>query len=217
MRSATNVVGGGSRRFWGLLCGATLLYGAGLVGACSNAANDRHEVVDDRPPAADVALTPLRDEELRDIRGGFMIAGLDLDFAAQVDVFANNVKVATTQLVLNDLGRIGSTTTFPNLPPAGLSVSSFLQDGPIGLNKLQGVTIANGSGPRSFALHAIDLAHAATAVINSINGLSVKQVVNATLTINNFAAVQSKLLRQATEHMAAAAGVPDAVMGIGRN
>jgi hypothetical protein len=173
-------------------------------------------VTDDRP-SIDVALTPLRDEELRDIRGGLMIAGLDLDFAAQVDVFANNVKVATTQLVLNSLGGIDSMTQFPNSPPGGLSVSSFLHDGPIGLNSLQGITITKGSGPRSFALHGINLGRTATAVINSINGISVKQVVNTTLTINNFAAVQGRLLRQAVANIATTSGAPDAVIGIGGN
>jgi hypothetical protein len=187
-----------------------------LVGACTDAAENRHVVTDDRP-SIDVALTPLPDQELRDIRGGLMIAGLDLDFAAQVDVFANNVKVATTQLVLNSLGGIDSTTQFPNSPPGGLSVSTFLHDGPIGLNGMQGVTITKGSGPRSFALHGINLGRTATAVVNSINGISVKQVVNTTLTINHFAAVQSGLLRQAVANLAAATGAPDAVVGIGGN
>jgi hypothetical protein len=196
-----------------LLFGAAMLVGAGLLwvppGVAASGTGQAYEVY--------LVLTPVPKEELQDMRGGLRIAGLDLDFAAQVQVYVNNVKVATTQLVLNALGGIDSSTVFDNAPPGGLSVTPFLHDGPVGLNGMQGFAIADTGGARSFALHSIGLSHTTGAVVNTINGVAVKQMVDATLVINNFAAVQSNLLRQAMQRLAARTGVPDAVMGIGGN
>jgi hypothetical protein len=194
-------------RFLRPLLGAAVLAGASFFAVPRSAATDgRHYDVY-------LVLTPVPNDELRHMRGGLRIAGLDLDFAAQVQVFVNNVKVATTRLVLNAQGGIDSSTLFDNAPPAGLSVTPFLRNGPVGLNGMQGFTVTDASGARSFALHAIDLGHTDTAVVNTINGLAVKQTVDATLVINNFGAVQSSLLRQAMERLAARAGAPDVLMG----
>jgi hypothetical protein len=195
-----------------LLFGAAMLAGAGLLwvpGVAANGAGQAYEVY--------LVLTPVPKEELQKMRGGLRIAGLDLDFAAQVQVYVNNVKVATTQLVLNAMGGIDSSTVFDNPPPGGLSVLPFLHNGPVGLNRMQGFTVADATGARSFALHSIGLSHTDSAVVNTINGVAVKQMVDATLVINNFAAVQSNLLRQAVQRMAARTGAPDAILGIGGN
>jgi hypothetical protein len=197
-----------SWRFLRLWLGAALLVGASLLGAPGAVAagtGQTYEVY--------LVLTPVPKEELRQMRGGLRIAGLDLDFAALVQVYVNNVKVATTQLVLNAQGGIDSTTVFDNAPPAGLSVGAFMHDGPVGLNKMQGFTIADSSGAKSFALHSVGLNHTNTAVVNTINGVAVKQMVDATLVINNFGAIKSNLLRQALQFMAGRSGAPDTIIG----
>ena len=55
--------------------------------------------------------------------------------------------------------------------------------------------------------------HTNTAVVNTINGVAVKQMVDATLVINNFGAIKGNLLRQALQFMAGRAGAPDTIIG----
>jgi hypothetical protein len=195
-----------ARRSRRLLIGAAVLVGASVpVSYHASAEAVRHETY--------VGLTPISAAELRQLRGGLRIAGLDLDFAALVQVYVNNIKVATTHLVLNAQGGIDSSTVFDNAPPAGMSVGAFMHDGPVGLDKMQGFTIADSNGSKSFALHSIGLNRTSTAVVNTINGVAVKQMVDATLVINNFGAIKGNLLRQALQFMAGRAGAADTVMG----
>jgi hypothetical protein len=167
-----------------------------------------------------LGLTPISDQELRQLRGGLKIGGLDLNFGAFVKTYVNNIKVATTQFTLNDNGSMSQTTTWTGaaLPP-GLSVTGFQHDdAPVGLGGIKnmtGVTVKDAGVPKSFALNAIDLGKTTQVVVNQINGVSVKQTVDATLTINNFKLLQGNLLKGAAMGAIARIGAPGALMGIG--
>jgi hypothetical protein len=95
----------------------------------------------------------------------------------------------------------------------GLSVKGFQHDdapvGLAGINNMTGVTVAKaGAAPKSFALNAIDLGKTTQVVINQLNGVAVKQVVDATLTINNFKSLQGNLLKGAAMGAIARIGAP---------
>jgi hypothetical protein len=191
-------MGGTLRRSWRLLLGVAILAGAGVPPAAQHAAAEAvgRDVY--------VGLKPIPDAELRQLRGGLRIAGLDLDFGAFVQTYVNNIKVATTHLTLNNSGGINSSTTWSNLGllPAGITVSGFKHDDtPIGLAGIggmkDGVTVAKNGVPQSFAVNTIGLGQTTQAVINQIDNVAVKQVINTTLTINNFKTVQSNLLKGA--------------------
>lgn len=197
-----------------LLIGAAVLVGASVpVSYHASAEAMRHDVY--------VGLTPISDAELRQLRGGLKIAGLDLNFGAFVKTYVNNIKVATTQFTLNNDGSMTQTTSLTNaaLPP-GISVAEFKHvDAPVGLSGIKnmtGFTITDANSPnKSFALNTIDLGKTTQVVVNQINGLAVKQTINATLTINNFKLVQGNLLKGAAMGALAQIGSPGALMGLG--
>jgi hypothetical protein len=183
------------------------MVGGGLLGPQGAVAESARE-------QAYHGLKPIPDLELATIRGGLRIGGLDLDFGAIVKVFVDGTHVATTTFVLNNSGGMDSQTTWGTLP-SGVTVSPFMHDGPVGLNQMDGFTIAKGDSTRSFALSSIGLSHTNGAVINTINGVSVKQTIDATLTINNFSAVQSRLLKAAAATRAGTMGAPNAIFSLG--
>jgi hypothetical protein len=184
------------RRSWRLLLGVAILAGAGAPPVAQHAAAEavRHD--------AYVGLTPISDSELRQLRGGLKIAGLDLNFGAFVQTYINNIKVATTVVTLNNNGSANyNTKLWQDSLPGGISVSKFQHDDlPIGLGGLggmkNGVTVAK-DGVKSFAVNTLDLSHTTQAVINQIDNVAVKQIISTTLTINNFKQVQGSLLKGA--------------------
>jgi hypothetical protein len=183
-----------------------------LIGAGASAGNPANAAVGTRPEVY-IELTPVSLDELRQMRGGLRIAGLDIDFGAVVRVYVNNVVVASTVLMLNSRGGMDATTEFPNPVPAGVILSPFMQEGPVGLGHMSGFTIAkDGQARQSFALNAINLSKTSGAVVNTIPGMAVRQTIDATLVINNFNAVQSRLLSAAAVQTLARAGVPDALL-----
>jgi hypothetical protein len=208
-----NSTQGLARKSRRLLITAAVLVGASVpVSYQASAEAVRHD--------AYIGLTPIPDQQLRQLRGGLKIAGLDLNFGALVKTYINNVKVATTQFTLNDNGSMSQSTSWTGaaLPP-GLSIASFQRDdAPVGLSGIKnmtGFTVKDNGVPKSFALNAIDLGKTTQVVVNQINGVAVKQTVDATLTINNFKLLQGNLLKGAAMGAVARIGGPGTLMGIG--
>jgi hypothetical protein len=183
-----------------------------LIGSGASAESPTKAAAGARPDVY-IELTPVSAEQLRQMRGGLRVAGLDIDFGAVVHVYVNNVVVASTVLMLNSRGGMDAATVFPNPTPAGVSLSPFMQDGPVGLGHMSGFAIAkDGQARQSLALNAIGLSKTSGAVVNTIPGMAVRQTIDATLVINNFNAVQSRLLSAAAVQALTRAGVPDALL-----
>jgi hypothetical protein len=202
-------VAGLSRRPGRALLGAAVAAVVSVVGVVNAGAESaRHGDIY-------LGLKPLSDSELRELRGGFTFGALQFDFAAWVKVLINGEMVAHTKIVWN-----GSQFTEVDgggtvAPPAGVTISPFMQQGPVGLRGLK--IDRDGQSKSSFALHSIDVQHTIGAVFNSIKGtggksLTVEQQIGADLTINNFSQLRGNLLGGAAIANLAKVGVPDAMM-----
>lgn len=148
-------------------------------------------------PAASYAhVSPLTAPEMRGVRGGMEIAGMDVDFGAQVRVLTNGILAAETLLTLSDTGEVVQTTTIfsPGVTLIGDNLDGLTGDNLdlAGLSGTNGVVI-DADGGASVALHDIALDHASGILINTAPHVDVRQVINMQLTINDFAAVAGDL------------------------
>jgi hypothetical protein len=158
-------------------------------------------------------LAAVAPERLRDVRGGIMIAGIDLEFGASVRVLVDGTIVAETILTLNPDGSISQTTTIADssgaLPfdPAdtgGVEIS--------GIAGASGITIKTDDGV-TLALFDINLDHTRSFLINTAAGQDVAQLVDVSLVINNFADISANLAHVTRLQSFASLGVPDAMLG----
>jgi hypothetical protein len=222
---ASHFLAGVSRRPWRAVAAAAVVIAVSLYGAAKAGA----ESADSEQPglglkfASDTAaqdefyrgVTVLPDAQLRKLRGGFTFGALQFDFAAWVKVLINGNMVAHTKIVWNGSQFVDQPQSDTVAPPAGVSISPFMQQGPIGL---KGIKISrDGDSKSSFALHSINVQHTLGAVINQIKGTAgesfrVEQQIGADLTINNFNQLRGNLLGGAAIGNLAKAGVPDSMM-----
>jgi hypothetical protein len=214
-----------SRRSWRAVLGAAAvvaasLYGAANAGAESAAQDEVHlglKLLSDSAAHDELyrGVKPLPDSQLRQLRGGFTFGALQFDFAAWVKVLINGDLVAHTKIVWNGSQFAEMDGGGTVAPPAGVSISPFMQQGPVGLKGLK--ISRDGDSKSSFALHSINVQHTLGAVINQIKGtggesFQVEQQIGADLTINNFNQLRGNLLGGAAIGNLAKAGVPDSMM-----
>ena len=135
-------------------------------------------------------------DQLRAMRGGLRIAGLDIAFGATVRTVVNGALAAETVFTLNDAGGMDRQTTIMNgaaLTP--VSGDAGISDGNLNLPALAGASgfVINDPSGSAAALTNITLQHAQNIVINTAPGLDLQQFVDMSLTIQNFAQLHSDL------------------------
>ena len=136
--------------------------------------------------------------DLRAMRGGLEIAGMDIQFGATINTMVNGTLAAQTVLTLNDDGTMGRQTSFLNgavLTPISGAQLATLTNGkvdPTSLKGAQGFTVNDVPGLTA-ALSNITLQHADNVVLNTTPGVDIRQLVNMQLTIQNFGQISSAL------------------------
>jgi hypothetical protein len=157
--------------------------------------------------------------ELRAMRGGLEIAGMDLQFGATVNTVVNGTLAAQTVLTLNNDGTVDQQTSFVNgavVSPVSGAQLAALTNGkidPTALKGAQGFTVNNVAGLTA-ALSGITLQHADNVVINTTPGVDIQQLVNMTLTIQNFGQIHDALRASALAGRIARIGQVDPVLSM---
>jgi hypothetical protein len=167
---------------------ATIVTACGLTAVPAQAESGS---ADSYAGSATLSLT-----ELRALRGGLMIAGVDLEFGATVRVLLDGRLAAETLLTLSDTGDIERSTTILDaavIPFSGNPADLTADDLDVsGLAHTQGVLINDGTGFTA-ALHDIMPGHATSMLVNAAPGRNLQQIVDVQVTINNFSAISDGL------------------------
>lgn len=152
--------------------------------------------------------------ELRKIRGGVNIAGVDFDFGAVVRVYVNGPMVAETVLSLNQDGTMSRQTTIAD-PTIASQIGNVAQitDGNLSVALKNGATgfLINDANGVSLAINQIDGGSTHAFLINTATGRQITQTVDAHLTINNFTQLNAAMLGEIANARAAAAGIPNSI------
>ena len=133
--------------------------------------------------------------ELRALRGGMTVMGVDFDFGAISTVTLDGVPVATTAFTLNDEGALqrdlqihapGVVREFEGPgDTSGIAVG--------GLGNLPGVVVG-ADGNATVALTGIRPGQIASAVLNAGHDRHIGQRVDVQIVINDFSALKSELV-----------------------
>lgn len=157
----------------------------------------------------------LTDAELRSLRGGMNINGVDFDFGAVVRVFVDGPLVAETALSLNMDGSINRATTIHN---AGLAAEfndpSQLNGGNIQFGSLDGTVgfVISGANGLSLALNNIKPGDIAGILANNAAGRNIVQTIDVNLTINNFTQINTSLQSSIAMGRAMSAAAPNPML-----
>jgi len=135
----------------------------------------------------------MAEDELEAHRGGFEIAGLDINFGAVVTTFSNGVPVLTTTLTWTDAGAIIDQT----VGNIGQSIDELTDDqltalGLEDLDGLGGVVIEDEDGVTAL-VHNITEGALQNIIINSATGRDLRQEIDVTLEIPGFDLMQDSL------------------------
>lgn len=173
------------------------------------------------PPVARMAsyagTVALPDAELARLRGGMMIAGLDINFGAVVTVAVDGSQIAQTVFNLQNNGQVTGTTAIASALPSGITVKPVSGGGSVNAGNVsiqtvptgtQGVVITNGAGQATAALASIGLNQTSSLLVNAASNQAVTQTVAAQLAINNYSqmlqGLQPQILASALTQTAAA-------------
>ncbi|HVJ41716.1 MAG TPA: hypothetical protein VM639_09470 [Dongiaceae bacterium] len=152
--------------------------------------------------------------ELKKIRGGINIAGVDFDFGAVVRVYVNGPMVAETVLNLNPDGSMSRQTTIADPTIASqIDGMSQITNGNLNValkNGATGFLISDQNGV-SLAINQIDGGNTHAFLINGATGRQITQTVDAHLTINNFSQLHAGMMAEIANARAATAGIPSAI------
>jgi hypothetical protein len=152
--------------------------------------------------------------ELKKIRGGVNIAGVDFDFGAVVRVYVNGPMVAETVLNLNPDGSMSRQTTITD-PTIASQIGNVAQvsDGALSVALKNGQTgfVINDANGVSLALNQIDGGSTHATLINTAPGRQITQTVDAHLVINNFSQMNAAMMADIATARAAAAGIPNSI------
>lgn len=136
-------------------------------------------------------------DELRSLRGGLSIAGMDIQFGATIRTMVNGTLAAETVLTLNNNGGMDRTTTVADgslLTPVSGNSADLAGAGVdlAALKNAQGFVIKDAAGLTA-ALNDITLQHANNIVVNTEPGRDIQQIVNMQLAVQNFTQVSNAL------------------------
>jgi hypothetical protein len=194
-----------------LLAGMLLLVNSMVGNAWSGQSSGSASLSDDAGSAgstdAFLTLAVIGNEELDELRGGFEIAGLQMDIGATIHTYIDGIKVLESMIMLTSSG--GSTalagghvsgdpaqTSLPGLQivdAGGLAALGDQIPDQVDLGGLNGASgvILNDSKGFTAALHLIDRSQIVSALVNTASGRSLRQQVDVTVDIANFKQFQS--------------------------
>jgi hypothetical protein len=157
----------------------------------------------------------LSDAELRNLRGGMIINGVDFDFGATVRVFVDGPLVAETALTLNPDGSIARNTTIHDTGSTALFTDSSQLNG----SNIHFANVPNAdgfviSGPNglSLALNSLKAGEIMSLLANDATGRNIRQTVEVNVTINNFTQINSNLQNSIAMGRAISAAIPNALL-----
>lgn len=161
-------------------------------------------------------LVVLSNAELRKLRGGVRVAGVDFDFGAIVHLNVNGALVAETTFSMNQDGSLSHATTIHdsniasefNGDPAQLAGSNIQING---ANGGMGIVIKDGSGI-SVTMNKITAGEMNALLANGAPDRVITQTVEGTLTINNFSQLNSGMMADIATARAMAAAIGGVVM-----
>lgn len=162
-------------------------------------------------------LKRLNDNELRKLRGGINVAGVDFDFGAVVHLSVDGTLVAETTYTMNPNGSLSHVTDIKDpalassfsgdpsqmLAGTGISVS--------GSSDSAGVIIKNQNGT-SVTLNNITAGGTHALLANNAMGRQITQTVEANLTINNFTQLNGALMNGISTIRAMQAGMTNPIL-----
>lgn len=165
-----------------LLAGAALAATSGAAWADDNAWSDGIEV--------------LAESEMDDYRGGFQVAGIEINFGAVVTTYVNGAPALTTQLTVTDVGTL-IEQIFGSI---GQNIADLSPDqlAALGLSELQGangLVISDTSGVTAL-VHNLTQGSLQNIIINTASGRDLSQQVDITLELPGFDALQQELFME---------------------
>lgn len=137
-------------------------------------------------------------DEMNDARGGFEVAGMQINFGATVTTLVNGIPALTTTLTWTDVGAVVEESIGElgqNI--ADLSPAQQTALGIDGLANAGGVVIEDEAGVTAL-VHNISEGALQNIIINNATGRDLTQEVDVTLTLPGFEFIQDALI---VEHM----------------
>ena len=133
------------------------------------------------------------DNEMSDLRGGFAVQGIDINFGAVITTYVNGVPVLSTNLTWTDVGAMVDQT----IGDAGENIADMTpaQRAALGIGDLGGaggVVIADASGVTALIQNVAN-GSLQNIVINGATGRDISQNVDVTLTLPGFETIQNSL------------------------
>lgn len=163
-------------------------------------------------------LVRLSDNELRKLRGGVNVAGVDFDFGAVVTVASGSTVLATTVYTMNPDGSLSHTTTVPD----GVTGVTGFNGSPGGLLNGTGITVAGNSNSTgvvitnsngtAVTLNTITAGQMQALLANNAAGANITQTVTGTLTVNNFKQLNGALMTDLSTMRALMAGTANTML-----
>ena len=136
----------------------------------------------------------MNDADLAEHRGGFMVAGIDINFAAVVTTSINGVPALTTQLTWTDAGAIIQETI-----GGGVGISSSLTPDQLlalGLSpNAAGVVVQDSSGATQI-IHNVTEGALQNILINTASDQDISQTIDVRLELPNFELLQGNFIAE---------------------
>ncbi len=158
-------------------------------------------------------LVPLPSSELRALRGGIQVAGVDFDFGATVRVYVDGALVADTALTMNLDGSISHLTTIHDLTIASEFTGSLVNGNIRSPDRKGRLASSSPTTPgTSLALNNITASEAFGLLANDAIGRNIVQTIDLNLTVNNFGQINSMLQSDISAARAVSASMPSALL-----
>jgi hypothetical protein len=136
----------------------------------------------------------MADEELDDLRGGFTVGGININFGATVTTILNGVPVLTTNITVTDAGRIVDQT----MADVGQTLEEIGEEGreALGLDGLgddaAGIIIDDEDGVTAL-VHNVTEGALQNIIVNTATGRDIAQDIDITLDLPGFDFIQGEL------------------------
>ena len=135
----------------------------------------------------------MTDEDMDTHRGGFEIAGLNINFGATVTTLVNGIPALVTTLTWTDVGAfVEETVGELGQNIAGMTAEQRAALGLDGLENAGGVVIDDEAGVTAL-VHNITEGSLQNIIINNATGRDLSQQIDVTLTLPGFELIQESL------------------------
>lgn len=140
------------------------------------------------------SLTVIGEDELRRLRGGIRLGGLDMNIGARLRTVIDGSTVLESVVRLDETGLVSQHLSVPQGvgvisadPMSTLAVESLLPPG-VNLSGLEGATgvIVSDERGSTIALHGLDSERIVGVLANQATGRIIRQEANVDVTVRNF-------------------------------